>query len=62
MNVLPLHAERLRTCWAVHPVGALGTCGWIDGIPWTVIYAQARTEREALARAERAIRASGRHD
>lgn len=29
-------ATRLRTCWALRPVGALGTCGWVKGVPWTV--------------------------
>lgn len=31
-------ATRLRTSWAIRPAGALGTCGWIDGVPWTVRY------------------------
>jgi hypothetical protein len=31
-------AVRLRNCWAIRPAGALGTCGWIDGVPWTVQY------------------------
>ena len=33
-----LVAVRLRTCWAIRPRGALGTCGWINGEPWTVWY------------------------
>lgn len=31
-------ATRLRTGWAIRPKGQLGTCGWINGEPWTVIY------------------------
>lgn len=31
-------ATRLRTSWAIRPAGALGTCGWINGVPWTVRY------------------------
>ena len=31
-------ATRLRNCWAIRPKGALGTCGWINGIPWQVVY------------------------
>ena len=31
-------ATRLRTCWAIRPAGCLGTCGWINGRPWTVEY------------------------
>lgn len=31
-------ATRLRNVWAIRPKGALGTCGWINGIPWTVTY------------------------
>jgi hypothetical protein len=35
---MKLEATRLRNCWALRPVGALGTCGWINGVPWTVQY------------------------
>lgn len=31
-------AVRLRTCWALRPAGELGTCGWVNGVPWTVRY------------------------
>jgi len=24
--------------YAIRPVGALGTCGWVNGEPWTVRY------------------------
>lgn len=37
--------------WAVRPVGALGTCGWINGVGWNVIYVTARTADEALRKA-----------
>ena len=47
-------ATHLRgTRWAIRPEGALGTCGWINGEAWTVDYVNARTEREALAKADR---------
>lgn len=32
---MKLEATRLRTSWCIRPVGCLGTCGWIDGVPWT---------------------------
>jgi len=35
---MKMYATRLRNCWAIRPVGALGTCGWINGKPWTVQY------------------------
>ena len=35
---MTLEATRLRNCWALRPVGALGTCGWINGVAWTVQY------------------------
>ena len=38
MNTMQLTAVRLRDCWAIRPKGALGTCGWINGVPWTVQY------------------------
>jgi hypothetical protein len=36
--------------WAVRPVGALGTHGWIDGKAWAVVYIRANTEKQAIAR------------
>jgi hypothetical protein len=36
--MMKLEATKLRKGWAIHPAGALGTCGWIDGISWTVKY------------------------
>jgi len=33
-----LEAVKLRESWAIKPKGTLGTCGWIDGKPWSVIY------------------------
>jgi len=35
---MKLDATRLREKWAIRPIGAIGTCGWIDGVPWTVSY------------------------
>lgn len=32
-------ATRLNSGWAIRPKGALGTCGWINGVPWQVVYA-----------------------
>lgn len=44
-----LEAVRLRdNLWAVRPIGALGTCGWINGKPWTVKYVRADSEGDAL--------------
>ena len=31
-------ATRLRNCWAIRPKGTCGTCGWINGVPWQVVY------------------------
>jgi hypothetical protein len=39
---MKLEATKLRNCWALRPVGALGTCGWIDGKPWTVQYVKVK--------------------
>ena len=35
---MKLDATRLRGSWAIRPVGALGTCGEVDGELWTVEY------------------------
>jgi len=35
---MKLDATKLRKGWVIRPVGALGTCGWINGQPWTVKY------------------------
>lgn len=24
--------------YAIRPAGCLGTCGWVNGVPWTVQY------------------------
>lgn len=37
--------------YAVRPLGRCGTCGWIGGKPWTVIYVKARNSADALRRA-----------
>ena len=34
-DVNDLVAERLRQCWVIRPRGTVGTCGWINGKPWT---------------------------
>lgn len=39
-----LDAVRLRKGWAIRPVGALGTCGWINGQPWTIQYVSHKPE------------------
>ena len=31
-------ATRLNNGWAIRPEGAMGTCGWINGVPWQVVY------------------------
>ena len=31
-------ATRLRDCWAIRPKGVCGTCGWVNGVAWTVKY------------------------
>jgi hypothetical protein len=36
--VLDLVVQRLRNCWVIRPKHTLGTCGWINGIPWAVRY------------------------
>lgn len=38
MSDFDLVAVRLRDCWAIRPRNACGTCGWINGKPWTVQY------------------------
>ncbi len=47
-----MYATLLRSGrYAVRPIGAIGTCGWINGKPWTVIYVNARSASEALRKA-----------
>jgi hypothetical protein len=31
-------ATKLRQGWAIRPKGCLGTCGFINGVGWTVQY------------------------
>ena len=38
--------------YAVQPVGTLGTCGWVEGVPWEVQFIRANTSAEALRIAE----------
>lgn len=52
MSITKLDATHLRgNVWAVRPQGALGTCGWIEGIPWTVVYIRARDASQAIFKA-----------
>ena len=45
-------ATLLRTGrYAVHPVGCLGTCGWVNGVAWQVRYINARNAVEAIRKA-----------
>lgn len=47
-----LEATHLRDRrYAVRPKGCLGTCGWIGDFAWTVVYVNARSEREAVRKA-----------
>lgn len=50
----PLEATYLRdNRYAVRPVGALGTCGWLsDGRPWAVIYVTAPSLKAAVRKAQ----------
>ena len=49
---MKLEAMKLRSGrWIVRPEGRLGTCGWIDGIPWTAQFVTARTAAEAIHKA-----------
>lgn len=51
---MELEATHLRgRRWAVRPVGACGTCGWIDGKPWTVFYVTADSAFAAVRYVER---------
>lgn len=34
--------------FAIRPMGALGTCGWIDGKAWSVVYINARSAGQAM--------------
>ena len=34
--------------YAVRPAGSLGTCGWIDGKSWIVVYINARSASQAM--------------
>lgn len=49
---LGLEATHLRdNLFAVRPIGALGTAGWINGKPWTVKYVRADSAEAALRKA-----------
>lgn len=49
---VPLEATQLSRCWAVSPLGQLGTCGFYP-VPWTVQYIKAHTREEAIRRAHK---------
>ena len=50
---LKLEATELRGGrYAVLPEGCLGTCGWHNGVPWTVFYTKARSKEDAIRRAK----------
>jgi len=49
---LEMEADHLRgNRWAVRPLGQLGTGGW-HPIPWTVVYVNAFSAKEAMKKAE----------
>jgi hypothetical protein len=37
--------------WAVRPIDQLGTCGWVCGSHWEVVYVTAATAEEAVSKA-----------
>jgi len=37
-NRLEWTATRLRNGWVIRPRGALGTCGWINGVAWEALF------------------------
>ena len=48
----PHQAMHLRgSTYAVRPMGCAGTCGWVNGRAWTVIYVSARNATEAVQKA-----------
>lgn len=47
-----LEATLLRdNQYAVRPAGCLGTCGWLAGVPWSVIYVKAVSHNQAIYKA-----------
>ena len=49
---LELTVEKLKPGhYAVRPQGALGTCGWIDGVAWSVQFIDAPNAAAALRKA-----------
>lgn len=52
MSERALEATHLRDRrYAVRPAGACGTCGWVDGVAWTVCYVNANNPNQAIAKA-----------
>jgi hypothetical protein len=37
--------------WAVRPIGQLGTCGWVCGFHWNVVYVTASSAEVAVSKA-----------
>lgn len=46
-EIAPLRRSRLRR-FAIRPAGTLGTCGWINGEAWSVVYVNARSAPDAM--------------
>ena len=48
-----LEAEQFGpNSYVVRPVGAVGTCGWINNKPWQARYISATSPKEAIAKAQ----------
>ena len=57
-----LEATQLRDHrWAVRPIGRLGTCGWDEGVAWTVFYVKAHSGEEAIRKARGKVNAPPRN-
>ena len=49
---MKLEAAHLKdNKYAVRPAGALGTCGWIEGQPWDIMYVHANSPEDAVEKA-----------
>lgn len=60
MSAATFEAVRLRgNRYAVKPAGTCGTCGWIDGRPWTVVYVTAKNDADAVIRGWRHVFSKG---
>lgn len=55
-QAMNLEATHLRDrSWAVRPLGCCGTCGWVRGRAWSVIYVKATSAGEAINKARTQI-------